>query len=254
MEGAPGAGRRGRRGRRGGERGARAHPWRAGRVRTAAWLPVTPDQGPDGHLGGGLRDQGGRGLPHAGLHLGRSEWQRHRRPRKGAAGAVLPRPHHDLPTRMTSPRRASPLSQNLLGAEAGAGGLSSAWEGPRLCRGRLWGRETKPRGQESGVAGGWWPHTSAARPRTVHGAVAGVIPRPASGVQRGRVRGQLGLRLGGRGAAPQTRLLREAAVAPALQDHLREQRGAQRAVGVGAGSLRSGGLWARMTRAASRST
>lgn len=136
---------------------------------------------------------------------------------------------------MTSPRRASPLSQDLLGAEAGAGGLSSAWEGPGLRRGRLWGRETKPRGQESGAAGGWWPHTSAVRPRTVHGPVAGVTPRPASGVPRRRARGQLGLRLGGWGAAPQTRLLPEAAVASALQDHLRERRGAQRALEWGRG-------------------
>lgn len=66
----------------GGARGARTHPWRAGRGRTAARVPVTPDQGPDGHLGGGLRGQRGRRLPRAGLHLGRGEWQRHRRPRK----------------------------------------------------------------------------------------------------------------------------------------------------------------------------
>ena len=68
-------------------RGAgRAHPSRAARPHPTARIPVAPDQGLDGHPGGGLRGQGGRRPLHAGLHLGGGASQGHRptgrRPRK----------------------------------------------------------------------------------------------------------------------------------------------------------------------------
>lgn len=94
------------------------------------------------------RSHRGLGSGHSGSGPGRPPGRRPARSRR-----ARPPSRWASPTRMTSPRRASPLSQNLLGAEAGAGGLSSAWEGPRLRRGRLWGRETKPRG--SGVRRCW---------------------------------------------------------------------------------------------------
>lgn len=101
---------------------------------------------------------------------------------------------------------------------------------------------------ESGVPRCWRlvaPHSrdpsssarAAARPHTVRGAVTGVTSRPASGLPRRRARGQLGRGSGfewgrrGRGDAAQARLPRDAAVTPALQDHLREARGARRCAG-----------------------
>lgn len=65
VEGAPGAGRRGRRGRGGAGSGRRGSTCGAGRRSHRGLGSGHPIRGLDGHLGGGLRDQGGRGLPHA---------------------------------------------------------------------------------------------------------------------------------------------------------------------------------------------
>lgn len=95
-----------------------------------------------------------RARSHRGLGSGHSGSGPGRPPgRRPARSTRAPPPlRWASPTRMTSPRRASPLSQDLLGAEAGAGGLSSAWEGPGLCRGHR--AQGRGRGySEAGVRG-----------------------------------------------------------------------------------------------------
>lgn len=65
---------------------------------------------------------------------------------RGPPVPLFPRPTSRMPRgALPSPSGALSLSQDLLGAEAGAGGPRSAWEGPWLRRGHLWGRKLKSR-------------------------------------------------------------------------------------------------------------
>lgn len=113
-----------------------AHRCRPGRPGASSRVPVIPHQDLHGHLGGGLRSQG-----RAGLLLVRGASQgRCRPPESRSAGPFVP-PPCDLPARVRmgsqpSPQGAPPVPP-VLGAEAGAGAPSSAWERSWLRRGRL---------------------------------------------------------------------------------------------------------------------
>lgn len=126
-----------------------------------------------------------RARSHRGLASGHSGSGPGRPPGRRPARSRRARPpsRWASPTRMTSPRRASPLSQNLLGAEAGAGGLSSAWEGPRLRR----GRRARGRGRgysEAGVRG-----STRASPRAAGPLARGSGSRPPDPSPSGSGRG-----------------------------------------------------------------
>lgn len=152
---------------------------------------------------------------------------------------------HDLPTGV--PRGAPllfqgafPLSLDLLGAEAEAGELISAWERSWLCGGGLWRQEISPWARSLGQGRYAAPQprsrllVSHTRHRVGTGAVLSAVsevPREPAGGQLGDGRGSEGALQGRRGAGlrpqgrvPQVLLCRDAAVAPTLQDRLLEGR------------------------------
>lgn len=188
-------------------------------------------------MGGGLRDQGGRRRhPLAGLHLGRGAPEGHCGLRKRPSGGVLlcP-PPKDLPTEM--PRGTPPpppgtflLSRVLLAAEAAAGEPSPAWERSGLRRGRLGvGRSAgvrSPAPRDGRIGGPTWKGQGPRGSRTMRHVATRAILRPVSRAlrpARGQLRGGSGIEwaLLARGAASQAFLSPVAAVAPALQNHLR---------------------------------
>lgn len=122
------------------------------------------------------------------------------------------------------------LSRVLLAAEAAAGEPSPAWERSGLRRGRLGvGRSAgvrSPAPRDGRIGGPTWKGQGPRGSRTMRHVATRAILRPVSRAlrpARGQLRGGSGIEwaLLARGAASQAFLSPVAAVAPALQNHLR---------------------------------
>lgn len=156
---------------------------------------------------------------------------------RGCRGGLRRRPRGPLPSPETSwgwrlEQGGRALPRKVLGSAGHACGVARSTPG------------LVPRGGRSVAP----PRRGGRRSsHTVRALVTGAARRSASGVLRGRARGRLrddsgfeqgrlgpgGTGLCPGGCAPQALLSGDAAVAPALQDHLRKGRGAQRLTGAG---------------------